>query len=84
MTAQPQGKFILVAALAVIIAIIGYDVLNAPDKRDAGEKFSDAVNELPNGVDKAARQLKDRTPGEKLSDAVSDENEKIKHATNQQ
>ena len=84
MTKQPQGKFILLAGLAVIFAVISYDILTAPDRRDGGQKISDAINELPNGVDKAARQLKDRTPGEKLSDAVKDKNDEIRHATNQQ
>jgi len=84
MTQQPQGKFILLAGVAVIIAIIGYNILNAPDRRDTGQKVSDAINELPNGVDKASRQLKDRTPGEKLSDAVKDKGDDIKKATNQQ
>ena len=84
MTTQSQGKFILMAGLAVIIGVAGYYILNAPDKRDAGQKISDAINELPNGVDKASRQLKDRTPGEKLSDAAKDEGDDIKKATNQQ
>jgi len=84
MTQQPQGKFILLAGLAVLVIFIGYKVLNAPDRRDAGQKISDAINELPNGVDKASRQLEDRTPGEKLKDAAKDEGDDIKKATNQQ
>jgi hypothetical protein len=84
MTQQPQGKFILLAGLAIFIAFIGYKVLNAPDNRDAGQKISDAINELPNGVDKASRQLESRTPGEKLKDAAKDEGDDIKKATNQQ
>jgi len=84
MTTQPQSKILLMAGLAVIVAVIGYNILNAPDRRDAGQKISDAINELPNGVDKASRQLKDRTPGEKLSDAAKDAGNDIKKATNQQ
>jgi len=84
MAPQPKGKFLTVIVLVVVIVIAGYYVLNAPDKRDAGQKISDAINELPNGVDKAARQLKDRTPGEKLEDAAKDKEADIKKATNQQ
>ncbi len=84
MSPQPQGKFLLMLALAAIILTLGYYVLNAPDRRNAGEKIGDAINELPNGVDKAARQLKDRTPGEKLNDVVKDAGDDLKKSTNQQ
>lgn len=66
-----QGKYLIIAALAIAIAAGGYYILNAPDQRSSGEKIGDAINELPN-VDKAARELEDRTPGEKLEDAVKD------------
>jgi hypothetical protein len=70
--------------LAFIIAgIIGYFVLNTPDKRSSGEKISDAIHELPNGVDKAARQLEDRTPAEKLEDAAGDAADDLKKTMNQ-
>lgn len=72
------------AALAIAIALGGYFILNAPDQRSAGDKIGDAINELPNGVDKAARELEDRTPGEKLEDAVKDAGDDIKKSTNQQ
>jgi hypothetical protein len=84
MTKQPQGKFIAFAALAIVIVVMGYYVLNAPDKRNPAEKIGDAIGELPNGVDKAARQLESRTPGEKLQDAASDVGDDIKKSTNQQ
>ncbi len=70
--------------LVIVIGVIGYYVLNAPDRRDGGQKIADAINELPNGVDKASRQLKDRTPGEKLGDAAKDAGDDLKKATNQQ
>ena len=84
MTQQSQSKYLMTGGLIVIIAVIGLYILNAPDKRDVGQKVSDAIGELPNGVDKAARQLKDRTPGEKLNDAAKDAGTNIKKATNQQ
>ena len=72
------------AVIAFIVAIIGYYVLNTPDQRDPGQKIGDAINELHNGPEKAARQLENRTPGDKLKDAVKDEKQDIKKAINQQ
>lgn len=78
MTMQPQVKFLAAAVLVAVIAIAGYYMLNAPDRRSASEKIGDAADELTNGADKAARQLKDRTPGEKLKDAAKDTRDDIK------
>lgn len=84
MSDSQNGKFIPALVLVLVIAVIGYYVLNAPDRRDAGQKIGDAVNELHNGPDKAARQLEDRTPGDKLQDAAQDEKKDVKKALNQQ
>jgi len=77
-------KFISITVTALVVIILGYYVLNAPDQRTAGQKIGDAVQELPNGPDKAARQLEDRTPGQKLQDAAHDEKQDIKKDLNQQ
>ena len=79
-----EMKFLIMAALATMLAIIGYELLTAPDKRGVGEKISDAVYELPQGADKAARQLNDRTPADKLSDTAHDAGNDVKKAMNQQ
>ena len=68
----------MVLCAVIIIAIIGYSFLTMPDNRNGAEKLGDAIHELPKGVDKAARQLEDRTPGEKLGDAVKDTGDDIK------
>ena len=78
------SKLVPLAVLAFIVVYIGYNVLNAPDRRSAGQKLGDAVNELHNGPDKAARQLESRTPGDKLQDAVKDEKQDVKKSLNQQ
>lgn len=85
MTQQPQGKTMMTigAVFVVVIAIIGLLILTTPDTRSPGDKIGDAINELPNGVDKAARQLEDRTPAEKLGDAASDAGDDFKKAINQ-
>jgi hypothetical protein len=84
MNTQSQSKFLIMAGLALVVGVVGYYVLNAPDRRSAGDKIGDAINELPNGLDKASRQLEDRTPGEKLGDAAKDAGDDLKKATNQQ
>ena len=84
MSTQTQGRNLMMTGLIVILVIIGFYVLNAPDRRSAGDKIGDAMSELPNGVDKAARQLEERTPGDKLNDAAQDAGDDLKKATNQQ
>lgn len=84
MTTQSIGKNILIVAAITVLLLISYSMLYAPDRRNGGQKISDAINELPNGVDKAARQLEDRTPADKLHDAAKDAGDDIKKATNQQ
>ncbi len=79
-TNTAAGKWIG-AALVVILAIMAYGVLTMPDNRTGAQRIGDAVAELPNGVDKAARQLEDRTPGEKVGDAVKDVGQDIKDNT---
>lgn len=39
--------------------------LTMPDQRAFGEKVGDAIDALPQGLDDAAEQLENRTPGEK-------------------
>lgn len=56
----------------VVIAGLSYVVLTTPEHRTVGEKIGDAVDHLDNGVDDAARQLKDRSPAEKIKDEVKD------------
>lgn len=66
------GKNILILCLITVVGFIAYSVLNAPDRRSSGDRIGDAINELPNGVDKAVRQLEDRTPADKLNDVAKD------------
>ncbi len=51
----------------IVLALVGFYVLNAPDQRSPGEKIGDAID-----------QLGDRTPGEKLGDAVKDVGDDLK------
>ncbi len=67
-----NSKTILGVIIAVIIVAVGFMYLNKPDQRTGFEKVGDAVSELPNGVDNAARELEDRTPGERIKDDVKD------------
>ncbi|MBN8531766.1 MAG: hypothetical protein J0L97_07915 [Alphaproteobacteria bacterium] len=82
MAQKTSTKPILVIIVAVVVAIALYAILTMPDQRTGAQKLGDAIGELPNGVDKAARQLEDRTPGEKIGDAVKDAGDAIKDGTN--
>ncbi len=63
-----NGIYILcgVALLAIVVIFL----FNMPDKRSGPERVGDAVEALPQGVDKAGDQLKDRNPVEKAGDAI--------------
>ena len=65
-------KTILAVLGIVVITGLAYVVLTTPEQRTVGEKVGDAVDHLDNGVDDAARQLKDRSPAEKIKDEVKD------------
>jgi hypothetical protein len=68
-----MNKQTLIAILVVAVLGLGaYVVLNQPDQRSAGEKVGDAISNLDEGVDDAARELEDRTPGERLKDDIND------------
>ena len=84
MTTQSTGRTLLLIAIVAIVALIGYGIMYGPDGRTDSQKMSDAIKELPNGVDNSARQLEDRTPADKLVDAVEDVGNDLKKATNQQ
>lgn len=79
--ARNSRGFILIVVIIAALAVV-YGVLNMPDQRNGAEKLGDAIHELPKGVDKAARQLEDRTPAEKMGDAVKDIGDDIKGDTN--
>ena len=69
--ADPNNtKGILTIVLVILIGVIAYAALTAPDNRSTGERVGDAIDELG-----------DRTPGEKLGDAVEDAGEDIKRNT---
>jgi hypothetical protein len=77
--AKLKGPLVVVAI--IVAALLAYGVLTMKDNRNPAERIGDAIHELPQGVDKAERQLEDRTPGQKLGDAVKDAGDKIKENT---
>ncbi len=63
----------IIGILAVaVIAMLAFFVLNAPDRRTPGEHVGDAISKLDEGVDDAARELKDSTPLERMKDEYKD------------
>ncbi len=76
-----SGRNLLVALVLLVAAVLVWGLLIMPDQRSTGQKIGDAVDALPQGIDKAGRQLEDRTPGQKLGDAVKDTGDDIKNST---
>ena len=79
MTQTYKTPLILIAV--IILALLTYGALTMPDQRSMTDKIGDAFHAAPQGLDKAARQLEDRTPGQKLGDTVKDTGDKIKEGT---
>lgn len=77
-----NARNVLVLIALILVAVVAYGVVTSKDQRNVAEKIGDAIHELPQGVDKAERQLEDRTPGQKLGDAVKDTGDKIKENSN--
>jgi hypothetical protein len=75
-------KTILAVLVIVIVALLGYGFLTMPDNRSGTQKVGDAIHDLGQGPDKAARQLENRTPGQKVGDAIKDTGDSMKNATN--
>jgi short subunit fatty acids transporter len=67
-----KNKNVIIAVVVVLLLVVGYMVMNAPDQRSTGEQIGDAVGKLDEGVDDAARELEDRTPAERISDDIKD------------
>ncbi len=75
MAMNSDNKNLMVGILAVVILVVGvmaFNALNAPDTRSPGDKIGDAIDQLDNGVDDAARELEDRTPAERIKDDIND------------
>lgn len=70
-----NARNLLVIVIVAVLAFLAYGYLTMPDRRSTTEKVGDAIHDLPQGADKAARQLEDRTPGEKLGDKIKDSTE---------
>ncbi|MDD5587439.1 MAG: hypothetical protein PHY92_10900 [Alphaproteobacteria bacterium] len=65
----------LFVIVLIIVALLAYSLLTRPDTRSVTEKVGNAISELPQGIDKAARELENRTPAQKLNDAAKDAGE---------
>lgn len=60
------------AVLVVVIVVMAYMMMNTREDKSIGQKMDDAIGQLDNGVDNAARELENRTPAEKVVDEVKD------------
>jgi len=65
-------QIIIAVIVVALIGFVAYGAMNTPEQRSPGEKIGDAIDQLDNGVDNAARELEDRTPAERIKDEVND------------
>ncbi|HEU0118847.1 MAG TPA: hypothetical protein VFR09_09470 [Alphaproteobacteria bacterium] len=70
-----NNRNVVVIIVVAVLAVGAYFVLTMPDRRTPTEKIGDAIHDLPQGFDKASRQLEDRTPGQKIGDTIKDNTE---------
>lgn len=61
---------IAVVAIIVIILLFASGTLSFKDNRSTTDRVGDAIHALPDGADKAADQLGDRTPGQRVGDQI--------------
>jgi hypothetical protein len=64
------NKTLIGLIVVALIAALAWSLATMPDRRSTGQRIGDAVDALPDGVDKAADQLGDRTPAERIGDSV--------------
>ena len=70
--ANNNTNVIIGVLVVAVVAVAGYAMLTMPDQRGPGEKLGDAIGQLDNGIDDAARELEDRTPAERIKDGIND------------
>lgn len=80
MNGNKSSTMLMIIALLALVLVIGYAVMNAPDRRSPGEKLGDAVSNIGDGLDKAGESLQDRTPAQKLGDAVENAGDDVERA----
>lgn len=76
-----QYRSFIVFLVIITLGVLTWTVLNMPDQRTTGQRVGDAIDALPQGPNKAVRQLEDRTPGERLGDTVKDAGDGIQRNT---
>lgn len=68
--AKAKPFIMIILALAIGFGI--YTFMNKADERTALERAADAVKALPEGVDKAAQQLEDKSMADKIQESVGE------------
>ncbi len=82
---QKQSAALALASVAFVALLgLGYMILSMPDQRSMGTKIDNAIEALPQGLDKAAEQLNDRTTGEKIEDAAQNLRNDVNKSLNRQ
>jgi hypothetical protein len=62
-----MAKFNMVSLLIIVIIIgLGFILFTRNDNRSGAERVGVAIEQMPNGLDKAADELQDKSPAEKI------------------
>lgn len=67
----------------LLILVVGFAIFffsSRHDDRNVFQRMGDAVEELPNGADKAADEFNDKSPAQKVGDAIEDAGENMKRS----
>ncbi len=71
-TTQSGGRNtgIILGIIALVLALGAVLYVLSQDNRSSGERVVDAIETVPQGLDKAAGQLDDKSPAENIGDNV--------------
>lgn len=70
-------KILMTLAAIIVVGVLVLKFMTTPDQRSDSERLGDAIEALPQGINKAERELQNRTPGEKLGNSIKDVGDKI-------
>jgi hypothetical protein len=64
------GVAIAIVIVAIVVVLVASGQLTFKDNRSAADRAGDAIRALPDGADKAADQLGDRSTGQRIGDQI--------------
>ena len=81
-SANNNNGMLVVLAVAIIAIIAVAAIYLMQDNRSGGERVGDAIETIPQGLDKAANQLDDQPPAKNVERNLGDAEKKVNGAVN--